>query len=125
MLDNLEKNDVMLLVGRILLALIYASGVVSIVTNQVPVGFGAAGKIVAFPGWLVWAGFIVKALAGIAVLVGFKTRVAAIVLAVFTVVTAFNFHDIGGVVFMKELSMIGGLLVLATTGAGKFSVDKK
>lgn len=125
MLNNLENNNVLLLVGRVLLALIYAAGTVSIFTNSVPVGFGAAGKLVAFPGWLVWLGFIVKAVAGIAIIVGFQTRLAALALAVFTVITAFNFHEIGGIVFMKELSMIGGLLLLAAVGPGAISIDKK
>lgn len=119
-----ENNDVLLLVGRILLGLIYAAAVVGLVQGQVPVDFGAKGaKFIAFPAAVVWIGYIVKAIAGICVLIGFKTRWAALALAVFTLMTAFNFHDFGGAVFMKEISMLGGLLVLAAVGAGRISVD--
>lgn len=121
-----DNNDVLLLVGRILLGLIYAAAAIGLVQGQVPVEYGAKGaKFIALPAAVVWIGYIVKVVAGICVLIGFKTRLAAIALAVFTLITAFNFHELGGAVFMKEMSMMGGLLVLAAVGAGRISVDGK
>ena len=126
MLSSVKNNDLVLLIGRVLLGLIYALAVISLVTGKVPVGFGASGaKIVALPAFIVWIGYIVKVLAGISVVVGFQTRLAALALAVFTLITAFNYHDFGGTIFMKEMSMLGGLLILAACGPGKFSIDKK
>jgi len=126
MRDICKDNDVCLLIGRVLLGLIYALAVIGLVQGKVPTEFAANGaKFIALPAFVVWVGYIVKVVAGICVVVGFQTRMAALALAVFTLITAFNYHDFGGAVFMKEMSMLGGLLVLAAAGAGKFSVDGK
>ncbi len=123
---NTGNNDLMLLIGRILLGVIFAKAVFSLISGSVPVEFAAKGaKFIPLPEVVVWVGFIVKAVAGICLLLGFKTRTAAFALIVFTLLTAFNYHDIGGNIFMKEISMVGGLLVLAATGAGRWSFDKR
>lgn len=123
---NTGNNDLMLLIGRILLGVIFAKAVFSLISGSVPVEFAAKGaKFIPLPEVAVWVGFIIKAVAGICLLLGFKTRTAAFALIVFTLMTAFNYHDIGGNVFMKEISMVGGLLVLAATGAGRWSFDRK
>ena len=66
---------------------------------------------------------------GLAVIVGFQTRVAATLLVIFTLGTAFIFHPfwVEGQwsTFWKEISMIGGLLLLAAVGPGELSVDGK
>lgn len=116
----------MLLIGRVLLAVIFAKAVFSLFSGSVPVEFAAKGaKFFPIPEVIVWVGYIIKVVAGICVLIGFKTRVAAFALIVFTLMTAFNYHDIGGNVFMKEMSMIGGLLILAAVGPGRWSFDKR
>ena len=126
MFDKLENNDVVLLVGRVMLGLIYAMAVMALISGKVPVDFAAAGaKIVAFPAIVVWIGYTVKVLSGLCLIVGFQTRLAALALIVFTLITAFNYHTFGDSTFMKEMSMIGGLLILAAAGAGKLSVDGK
>lgn len=125
LLDKLDR-DILLLVGRIFLGLIYALGIIGLLTGKVPVDFAASGaKIMALPAMVVWIGYSIKVAAGICLLAGFQTRLAALALAVFTLVTAVNYHDFGGTVFMKEVSMIGGLLILAAVGAGRISVDGK
>ena len=70
---------------------------------------------------------------GILLLIGFKTRWAALALAVFTLAAAFFFHNYWAVPaeqvmaqrinFNKNLAIAGGLLLLAAFGAGAFSVD--
>jgi len=123
---NTRVNNFILLIGRILLGVIFAKAVFSIFNGSVPLEFAAKGaKFIPLPEVAVWVGYIIKAVAGICVLLGFKTRTAAFALIIFTLITAFNYHDIGGNVFMKEISMIGGLLVLAATGAGRWSFDRK
>lgn len=69
---------------------------------------------------------------GLAVLLGFQTRLAALGLAVFSILTAVLFH-VGGadaatqyqnsIHFMKNIAMAGGFLALALLGAGRFSID--
>ena len=67
---------------------------------------------------------------GLALLVGFKTRWVAAVLAAFTVASALivhnNFADQGQMIhFMKNLAMAGGLLLFVKYGAGELSIDEK
>ena len=98
----------------------------SLFQGKIPIEFAVDGsKFVRIPQLFVWFAFIFKAVAGLCLFLGFKTRTAAYGLIVFTVMTALNYHDFGGVVFMKEVSMIGGLLVLAAVGPGRWSFDGK
>lgn len=65
---------------------------------------------------------------GVGVLLGALTRVAAVALAGFTLLAAFLFHAelgdrIQAIMFMKNLAIAGGLLMLAIHGAGAISID--
>lgn len=72
---------------------------------------------------------------GLALLAGFQTRAVALVMAVFTVATGVFFHNfwampadqvmLNQVMFLKNLSIAGGLLMMSAFGAGAFSVDAK
>jgi putative oxidoreductase len=67
---------------------------------------------------------------GLALLVGFKARWVAAVLALFTVGSALiahtNFADQAQVInFMKNLAIAGGFLMFVKYGAGSVSVDEK
>ena len=66
---------------------------------------------------------------GFLVLIGFQTRLAAFLLFGFSLVAAVLFHsgsDMNSqIMFMKNISMAGGLLALVIFGAGGLSVDKK
>ncbi|WP_111854009.1 DoxX family protein [Acinetobacter oleivorans] len=66
---------------------------------------------------------------GFLVLIGFQTRIAAFLLFGFSLVAAVLFHsgdDMNSqIMFMKNISMAGGLLALILFGGGGFSVDKK
>lgn len=61
-------------------------------------------------------------------LLGVKTRLTAVVLAIFTLATAFAFHtnfaDQNQMIhFLKNVVIVGGLLQVVAFGAGKVSVD--
>ena len=65
----------------------------------------------------------------LALIVGFQVRWVALALALFTIVSAllfhFNFADqIQTLMFLKNLSIAGGLLILAAAGAGPWSLDQ-
>jgi len=118
------KNHILLLIGRILLGLIYASAVLALFKGRVPIEFASEGaNYFRVPQLFVWLAFIIKAVAGVCILLGFKTRTAAYTLILFTLMTALNYQTLGGAVFMKEMSMIGGLLLLAAVGPGRWSLD--
>jgi putative oxidoreductase len=66
----------------------------------------------------------------IALIVGFKTKLTALLLAGFTLVAAFLFHSnfadqMQSILFMKNIAITGGLLVLVTAGAGRLSIDNR
>jgi putative oxidoreductase len=72
---------------------------------------------------------LIELLGGLAVLFGFQTRIAAWVLAIFSVAAALvahmNWADAMQLInFQKNLAMAGGLLVLAAFGPGAYSVDR-
>jgi putative oxidoreductase len=78
----------------------------------------------------VWPSVALHLLAGAAILIGFKTRWAAALLALFCLATAFGVHlpagDLGNMTnFYKNLVMAGGFLYVVTFGAGAFSVDRE
>jgi len=82
------------------------------------------------PGMLLPLVILVEVGAGLAILVGWQTRLAAYALAGFTVVSAVIFHSNLGdqiqmIMFMKNFAIAGGLLLLAEHGAGAFSLDKR
>lgn len=65
---------------------------------------------------------------GLAVLLGWQTRLAAFLLAGFCLVSAAIFHanfgdQMQSIMFMKNLAIAGGLLTLFASGAGAWSLD--
>jgi putative oxidoreductase len=81
------------------------------------------------PGILLAPTILFEVGAGLALLVGFKTRYVALLLAGFAIVSAVIFHsDFGDqiqqILFLKNVSIAGGFLLLAKIGAPGFSVDQ-
>lgn len=78
---------------------------------------------------------VVEVLGGLALLVGFRTSVAAAVLAAFTLAASVFFHAywsmpadqaaVQQLLFNKNLAIVGGLLALAVSGAGQWSLDAR
>ncbi|MEL7401785.1 MAG: DoxX family protein, partial [Pseudomonadota bacterium] len=69
-------------------------------------------------------------LAGLAILIGFQTRLVALAIAGFTLLTALMFHldfsdQMQFLMFWKNVAIAGGFLVLAANGAGRLSLDAR
>ena len=82
------------------------------------------------PGFLLPLVIGVEVIASVLLVVGWQTRYAAIALAGFTAAAALMFHlnfadQIQSIMFMKNIAITGGLLLLATHGAGELSLDSK
>lgn len=116
------------LFGRILLAAIFVpAGLNKIMQYEGTQAYMAAHGV---PGALLPLVIALEVLGGLAVLVGWQTRVAAIALAVFSLAAAVLFHaDFGDqtqmTMFLKNLAIAGGFLILYVHGAGPLSVDAR
>jgi len=114
-------------VGRILLALIFiVAGLGKLGDVQGFAGYLASGGL---PAFLAWPAVLFEIIAGLALLIGFQTRVTALALAAFSVVTAFLYHfpvdAMQQVMFLKNLAMAGGYMMLVAHGAGALSIDER
>ncbi|CTQ56125.1 Inner membrane protein YqjF [Roseibium album] len=81
------------------------------------------------PGVLLLPTILFEIGAGAALLLGFQTRVAALLLAGFSVVSALIFHanfsdQLQQIMFFKNVAMAGGLLLFAKVGSHDLSVDQ-
>lgn len=118
------------LVGRVLLAAIFIlSGVGKIYAPEATRGYiGQAG--LPFPQLAFLGAVALEIGGGLLLVVGYKTRLAAIVLAVFSVATALIFHGAISdqnqfIHLLKNFAIAGGLLQIAAFGGGSLSVDAR
>jgi putative oxidoreductase len=118
------------LVGRVLLAAIFVlSGVGKIFAPEATQGYIAHAGL-PFPQLAFLGAVLIEVAGGLLLAVGYKTRLAAIVLAVFSVATALIFHGAIGdqnqfIHLLKNLAIAGGLLQVVAFGAGPFSLDAR
>ena len=130
-----SMQSLALLVGRILLA-----GVFVISGYDKIGGFAGTVQYIASKGLpLPQAGavlaIVVELGLGVFLVLGLKTRWAALILAAFTVAASYFFHPFWAVpeaqkmmqslMFQKNMAIVGGLLILAVAGAGAFSIDRR
>ncbi len=121
-------NGLIQLAGRIMLALIFIlAGIGKI---QDPAGTAGYMQSAGLPGILLWPTIALEVLGGLAIAAGFKTRYAAFALAIFSVASALIFHknfadQMQMIMFLKNIAMAGGLLLLAVSGKTAFSLDKR
>jgi putative oxidoreductase len=82
------------------------------------------------PGALLPLVIATEVLGAIAIIVGWNTRITAFLLAGFTLLTAFVFHNNFGdqiqtLMFLKNVSITGAFLLLVANGAGPLSIDNR
>ena len=71
---------------------------------------------------------ILEILAAIAIIVGWKTKIASFLLAGFCIISGLIFHSVFSnqleiIMFMKNIAIAGGFLFLVVNGPGNFSMD--
>jgi putative oxidoreductase len=122
------------LVGRILYSAIF---VISLVGHFSPMTIGyAAQSGVPLPGLLVPLSGIIAAVGGLSILLGYRAKLGAWLIVLFLVPVTLTMHNFWAVadpmmaqmqqaMFMKNLSMLGGALLIAYFGAGPLSLDAR
>jgi len=130
-----QQKDPLLLVARVLLMVLFVlfgwqklTGFSGTVVYMTSVGAPA-------PTLSAIIAVVMELAVGIAIVVGFFTRPLALLLALYTLGTALIAHHYWTMTgmeqyanminFYKNISIIGGLLLLCITGPGKFSLDRK
>jgi putative oxidoreductase len=117
-----------ILVARILMAIIFImAGLGKTADVAGFAGYMASGGI---PAFLAWPVILFEIIGGLAILIGYQTRIVALALAAFSVLSGVMFHFVPAdqmqmTMLFKNLAMAGGYIALALYGAGSLSVDAK
>jgi putative oxidoreductase len=115
-------------VGRILISLIFVvSGFGKISSFAATQGYMDS---VGVPGALLPLVIALEIIGGLAVMLGWHTRLAAFLLAGFSLLSGLLFHANFGdqmqmIMFMKNLALAGGFLMIVSLGAGPWSIDNR
>lgn len=122
-------------VGRLLLALMFIlSGFGKLGNIQGTAAFIASGGLPA-PTALAVAVGALELFGGLALVAGYQVRLVGLALAVFTVAASVVFHAwwsapaaqqfVTELLFMKNISVAGGMLLISALGAGPLSIDAR
>ena len=121
--------------GRLLLALIFVLAGLDKFGNLGGTAGYIASKGLPLPQVLAVGTAALEVAAGLALIVGFRARWAALALAAFTLGASLLFHDfwslpadqqmVQQLMFMKNIAIVGGLLMVAALGAGPLSLDAR
>ncbi|MFC5742959.1 DoxX family protein [Dyella tabacisoli] len=126
--SNITLRDTAELGGRILLSSLFVlSGLSKLGAYAATMAYMSAMGV---PSVLLPVVIATELFGGLAIAFGWKTRVAAFLLAGFSLVTALAFHanladQIQMIMFMKNVSIAGAFLLLTVNGAGRISLDGK
>ena len=133
MLDSFKSP--LTLAGRVLLALMFVlSGASKLGNIGGTAGYIASGGL-PFPSVLAVLVGLLELFGGLALVLGYKARWAALALGVFTLLASVLFHKFWAVpaeqqmvqqlMFMKNLAVAGGMFIVAALGAGPLSLDNR
>jgi putative oxidoreductase len=122
-------------VARLLLAAMFVlSGISKFGDLTGTAGYIASGGL-PFPMVLAVLVGLLELIGGLALVVGFQARWAALALGVFTLLASVFFHQFWAVpaaqqmvqqlLFMKNMAVAGGMFMVVALGAGAFSIDNR
>ena len=120
--------NLMYLIGRVFISSVFLlSGYNKIFSYEGTVtwmeGYGV-------PGFLLWPTILLEIIFPIFVIIGYKTQISAIVLALFCISTALIFHlDFSNqmqiIALLKNFGLAGGFIFIATNGPKDWALDTK
>ncbi|WP_300311966.1 DoxX family protein [uncultured Psychrobacter sp.] len=119
-------QDISMLLGRVFLSLMFIVSGFNKITDYA--GTQGYMESMGVPALMLPLVIILELLGGIAILIGFKTRIVALLFIGFNVISALLFHSdfddqTQMTMFMKNIAIAGGFLLLFAQGAGAYSVD--
>ncbi|HWG58009.1 MAG TPA: DoxX family protein [Candidatus Acidoferrales bacterium] len=127
------RDSVVSLIGRILLSAIFIWSGISKIASFSSMAGVLAPKGVPFPTVAFGIAVAIELLGGLAILTGFHARIAAWIVFLYLIPTTLLFHNFWAFQgaarmdneahFMKNVAIMGGLLILAANGAGGCSCD--
>jgi putative oxidoreductase len=118
------STTVILVVGRVIFSIFFLlSGIAKITRNKMMVEYAASKKL-PLPGIGVAFAAVIELAGGLSILTGFYSNIAAFILVIYLIPTSIIFHNFWVAVgpekqnqtvhFMKNLAIIGGLIILAS-----------
>lgn len=124
-MNSTTFNNSAMLAGRAMLAAMFIIAGFNKVGAYA--GTQAYMESVGLPGMLLPAVIVLEVLGGLAILIGFQTRIAAALLAGFTVLAAIIFHSdfsqpIQSILFTKNIAIAGAFLLLVAQGPGQWAI---
>src|SRR5262245_49946924 len=134
-MEQLEKYGALL--ARILLASIFLLAGVSKIGDFSSTQAYMAARGMSTTAFLLFCAILIETGGGLAVLLGYKARLAALLLFLYLIPTTLIFHTAFGgsfppeqirlqqVMVLKNLAIMGGLLTIAVLGAGGLSLDAR
>jgi len=121
------------LIGRIFLAMIFLMSGFNKITGWEGTSGYMSSKGMPLVSMFLFGAIVFELLGGLSVLLGFRARLGAFVLIIFLIPATLIFHDFWAfegmirqtqmIMFMKNLTIIGGLLMVIGFGSGPFSLD--
>lgn len=128
-------TNALALIGRILLALMFVLAGLDKIGGFAGTAAYIASKGLPVPQVLAAATIAVEVLGGLMLVIGWKARWAALALAGFTLLASVIFHNywampadqqmVNQLMFMKNLAVAGGMLMITAFGPGAWSVDRR
>ena len=128
------QKDGVALIGRIALAAIFVLSGLQKVVDFTGTASMIASAGVPLPTVAAAVAVVIELGGGLAIFAGWMTRVAALAIVVFLIIVSPIFHNfwtmegearmMNQVMFLKNVSMLGGFLLLMAFGPGRYSVDK-
>ena len=121
-------SNISQLVARLMLGQIFVLAGLSKLGEGAYAGTQGYMESMGVPGMLLPLVILFEIGAGLAIVLGWQARLAAVALAAFSLIAAFIFHfnlgdQIQAILFMKNIAIAGGLLLLSAHGSGAFSLD--
>ena len=116
------------LIGRIFISLVFLiAGFGKIFSYDNTIDYMESFGV---PAYLLIPAIIVEILFPLLVIIGYKTKFSALILALFSMLLALVFHtnfsnQMQLMSFLKNLALSGGFLIIFINGGGKFSIDQR